>query len=275
MKKKVAIITIICRRNLKDFQKLSLEFSKKNLSKYDRFLVMPESFDKIDPKFNSIKFKIEKFPDKCFKSISEYNKLVTSSVFYKRFKDYEYILFCELDTLVFKDELEYFCSLGYDYIGAPFINNRLKKIENTKEIKHRNGGLSLRKVSSFIEVAEKQEKAFFRESWFLEYYLNNFFKFNINRIKSLIRGRTLISKMFFVPEDVFWSNGVKKINHLFRVAPFHIALSFSFENNVALSFKANHNKLPFGCHAFQCEKNLKEWKKLGVFKKTSFFLNFT
>jgi len=42
-----------------------------------------------------------------------------SPAFYDAFKAFDYILIYQLDAFVFRDELEYFCSLGYDYIGAP------------------------------------------------------------------------------------------------------------------------------------------------------------
>lgn len=267
-RKKVAIMTVVYKETLKDHEKFSLEFSKKNLSKYDRIVVTPESLEKLPKELKSIKFKIEKFPNSCFNSTKEYNDLVMSSEFYKRFKDYKYILFCEFDTLVFKDSLNEFCSLNYDFIGAPFIKNKLREIKNPNKMKHRGGGLSLRKVDSFIKVCEILENKKSKNSWFWRYYLKNFFHYNEGLIKGLIKGKRNRSNLFTINEDIFWSYGAEKIDSSFKVAPFKTAISFSFENNVPLCFKLNNNNLPFGCHAFQCEKNMREWKKLGVFEKS-------
>jgi hypothetical protein len=43
--------------------------------------------------------------------------------FYKRFRDYKFILIYQLDAYVFRDELEYWCEQDYDFIGAPLIEN--------------------------------------------------------------------------------------------------------------------------------------------------------
>ena len=270
--KKVAIFTPIYKHFLEEHEKISLDFLKKNLNKYDKFFVVPESFDEKKIPLDLSKFKLKRFPDKFFTSIKGYNNLLYIKSFYEQFKEYEYLLSYQPDCLVFKDELEYFCSLDYDYIGAPFIMNNLKEIKNVRKIKHRNGGFSLRKVDSFIKIAEKYEKKKFKNSWFWRYYLRNFLDYNIGLIKGIIAKKRNRNNIFTVNEDIFWSFGAKTINHNFKIAPFDIAISFSFENNVPLSFKMNNNKLPFGAHAFQCKKNLIEWKKLGVFEKNHFDL---
>ena len=35
------------------------------------------------------------------------------------FLEYQYMLIYQLDAFVFEDKLDYFCELGYDYIGIP------------------------------------------------------------------------------------------------------------------------------------------------------------
>ena len=133
-RKKVAIVIITHKEELKKHEKISLDFLKKNLMKYDKFLVIPKSHNKIDPRFKKLNFKIMRLDDKYFTS-NGHDKLMRGDYFYNQFEDYEYILKHELDCLVFKDELDYFCSLNYDYIGAPSIRNQLKKIKNMEKIK--------------------------------------------------------------------------------------------------------------------------------------------
>ena len=126
----------------------------------------------------------------------------------------------------------------------------------------------MRKIKSFINIAKKDKRN--NHFWFMGYYLENFIWFNIFRIRGLITKKRSFDAAFTFAEDIFWSIGAKKIDPNFKVAPFDVSLSFSFENNIPLCFKINNNKLPFGCHAFQCEKNLKEWKKI---KSIKYMLN--
>jgi hypothetical protein len=261
-KKKVVIVIITHKEKLKTHEKISLNFLRKKLGKYDKVLVISKSHRKVDSEFNKLKFKIMRLEDKYFGTAKGHNNLMRSRYFYDQFKDYEYILKYELDCLVFKDQLDYFCSLNYDYIGAPFIKNQLKRIKDINEIKIRNGGFSLRKVNSFIDILNKGTKN--HRFWFIKYYLNNFIWFNIFRIRALITRKISFKSIFSIGEDVFWSIGAKEVDSSFKVAPFNIALSFSFENNIPLSYKLNNNQIPFGCHSFQSKKNLKEWEKLGL-----------
>ena len=52
----------------------------------------------------------------------EYTNLTFDPDFYRRFRNYEYILLCHLDSFVFRDELEKWCQTGYDYIGSLIYN---------------------------------------------------------------------------------------------------------------------------------------------------------
>ena len=61
--------------------------------------------------------RTELFDAGYFDSTAHYSDLCFSEEFYLRFKDYEYMLICQTDAWVFRDELDYWCSLGYDYIG--------------------------------------------------------------------------------------------------------------------------------------------------------------
>jgi hypothetical protein len=52
----------------------------------------------------------------------EFSKLMINHEFYGRMRDYEFILICHLDAFVFRDELERWCHLDYDYIGSLIYN---------------------------------------------------------------------------------------------------------------------------------------------------------
>ena len=87
------------------------------------------------------------FPRYYFQSVQTYSELCCYSAFYKTFKDYEYMLICQPDAWAFLDRLDYFCSLGYDYIGAPW-----PKMNGIPRDGVGNGGFCLRRVAKFIEL---------------------------------------------------------------------------------------------------------------------------
>ena len=120
--------------------------------------------------------KEENFDDAFFTDIHAYNTLMLSPEFYERFTAYRYILIAQLDTYIFRDELQAWCARGYDYVGAPWIVRDIYRhplMRLCSAIKKRyceatgkpnsqvtgnkvgNGGLSLRKVESHLRVTRQ------------------------------------------------------------------------------------------------------------------------
>lgn len=211
MQKKVAIVIPIYKNEWDKKEKISLKQALNILSKYDIVAISPKNLTLDESVFS----KVERFEESYFFGVESYNRLMLSVDFYSRFCQYEYILIYQLDAFVFRDRLLYFCDLGYDYIGAPWLHGMF----NYKDAKHAvwyvgNGGLSLRKVDSFLKIIEKTKPL---ES---------------DQIKN---------------EDLFFSSF---IDEDFRVAPMEIALQFAFERQVKKCFEKNNCQLPFGCHAW-------------------------
>lgn len=183
------------------------------------------------------------FEKNYFANISGYNRLMLSEDFYMRFTNYDYILIYQLDCYVFRDDLNYWCSQGYDYIGSPWIIGNMPTFKSriiqkiklllnkpndlaTNQFKVGNGGLSLRKPAKFAEIVKRLE--------------------NTKRLNQYIQSQTSNYN-----EDMFWSFEVNRyISHL-RIPPWKKALKFGFELNPDLCFQLNDKKLPFGCHAFE------------------------
>ena len=94
----------------------------------------------------------EAFNPGYFRNVSGYNTLLLSRCFYERFSSFDYMLIYQLDAWVFRDELDSWCNKGYDYIGAPWLKlNRELDEENSG-----NGGFSLRKIATFIDLFDYQ-----------------------------------------------------------------------------------------------------------------------
>ncbi|MBQ6993492.1 MAG: hypothetical protein IJN64_03205 [Lachnospiraceae bacterium] len=219
-KKSVAVVIPIYKTDLTKEEEISLKQTLKILKKYDIYFAGPESLNLKE--LSAI--KIERFSDYYFQSIDTYNKLMLSEVFYERFIGYEYILICQLDAFIFVDRLDSFCSLDYDYIGAPWLCGIYYYIDDKHCVWHvGNGGLSLRRVNSCIKLLQSKRRE-------IDGYGSN--------------------------EDVFFSIGSAE----FKVAPIEVALQFSFEREVEKCFEQNGRQLPFGCHAWE-RYNLEFWRK--------------
>lgn len=119
--KKECIVIIPVYKALDDIDKASIRQAVKMTHGTDITFIMPNSF-KLDDSFNEFKdIGIERFDNSYFANILGYNKLMLDVTFYKRFISYKYMLIHQTDVFLFKDELQYWCSRGYDYIGAPWL----------------------------------------------------------------------------------------------------------------------------------------------------------
>jgi len=244
-----AVIVIpIYRETLTDSERASLVQCCKVLGQYKMSLVCPRGLNTVvyAEIFNSFKvrYSVHEFDKKYFGSTKTYNQLMLNVDLYRKFEESDFILIYQLDAYVFRDDLKYWCMEGYDFIGAPwtrfdFLRNKMHLIEAGV-----NGGLSLRKISSFVRVLSSDSR---------EDYMSQ------KGILAVLR-----SKIPFIQkernEDGFFSVYARKIDPTFRVAPMEVAMKFSFEYNPEKLFEMTGQKLPFGCHAW--EKYSPEfWKK--------------
>jgi Protein of unknown function (DUF5672) len=181
---------------------------------------------------------VERFPAEFFRNIHGYNRLMLSSQFYARFIDSDYILLHQLDAFAFRDELEAWCDKGHDYIGAPWIspggffralsrrlNPNVKKERNVLLNRTGNGGFSLRRTSSFLDIASRHQ--------------------------DVIRGYMEAGPdSVFYNEDVFWSVEGPKLDPGFRIPEYREAVAFCMDRRPATAMKLNHGRLPFACHGY-------------------------
>lgn len=223
--------------------------------------VHPENMDiSAYTSFGNAKFVT--FKEEYFKDIDGYNRLMLSTEFYENFRE-EFILICQTDAFIFKDDLLYWCHKNYDYIGAPWLRSRdkipfikliwdklnyhLKVIFNYKKNgkwqkdktllynKVGNGGLSLRKRKKCIEVLNK-----------LPHVVNIYLK--------------SINKSIFYAEDIFFSIEPSRNGIDFSIPDYKEACLFSIENKQEKALAYNNGILPFGCHRWNKEKNF--WRKI-------------
>ena len=179
-------------------------------------------------------------PDEHFSSIETYNKMMLSPWFYGLWTQYEYMLVYQIDAYVFSDQIDCWTSMGYDYIGAPWMLNDnfyqnhighlitrlLKRIPirdhhvHSAHLYHQvgNGGFSLRRISRMKEIMECN--------------------------KDLINS---VNGKHEKQEDVMISIILREKENL-KIPVWRLALLFSFEKAPAKCLKLTQGALPFGCH---------------------------
>lgn len=159
-----------------------------------------------------------------YKTRKEYSNMCLNYEFYKMFSNYKYMLICQTDAYIFKDELLYWCNKGYDYIGALALFSEIKPKwigkfgdENIGDIHSYkypvlNGGFSLRNIQSMYNFCFKNKDKFKTE------------QFNEDCV-------------------ICWYHW----NEL-NMPPLEDAIKFSAENQTYAYYPKFYNKLPFGCH---------------------------
>jgi hypothetical protein len=255
--------------NLDEFEYISIRRAISILSNHPLILVCSNSLNIEKYMSEYDQFLVERFHDSFFESIDGYNRLMMSRGFYKRFLNYKYILIYQLDAYVFRDELNYWCSLNLDYIGAPIVTS--SEFEGTASIKYlkgRNGGLSLRKTRSHYNsfnyyLILKIVKWMF-ETWEQSKHIKSHttikpINFLVTCLLKALKQSSNIEKIQ-MNEDGYWSIVVPCVNWKFRVADVDQAMRFAFEKNPDVLFKMTNFQLPFGCHAWQ-KYNSSFWKR--------------
>ena len=247
--KNAVIIIPLYKEKLSPLEEISIGQCFKILSSYTIVAIKPK---KLSLEFYKFSFdEVVEFDNEYFSNPAGYNRLMLSSEFYKRFLDYKYMLIYQPDAFVFKDDLSYWCSQGYDYIGAPWIRytaypDIFKKIKNqtlrflhTKfnikqpntdlptaiQLENRvgNGGLSLRNVEVFYNLCIRDKKM-------IDYY------------------NSRPEHQF--GEDVFFGLEANRKKKQLNIPHYTKAIYFSMNDHLGYSFKLTNGELPFGCHAW-------------------------
>ncbi|MEW6718184.1 MAG: DUF5672 family protein [Chloroflexota bacterium] len=248
-RKTVAVILLTHYPELTPDQEISIRHLQRFLDRYDKFLVMPQSLE-----FDLPGFEVRRFPDWHFCSIKDYDQFMLSPEFYETFLEYEYILTYQPDCLVFSDQLEGWCNLGYDYIGAPLFRDKANPTKGFSRVG--NGGLSLRRVESFLKVLNSPHIPSWKDV--LTTSLPDLYKFplpyrwlkKLRVFRAARRGVGWYTQQYSLNEDLFWSDRAKLFYPKFKIAPIDAALRFAFEGHPRYCYEQNNRQLPFGAHAW-------------------------
>lgn len=189
---------------------------------------------------------IECFHTRFFDGIKGYNLLMLDKSFYMRFKEYKYMLIYQLDAWVFRDELYKWCSKGYDYIGAPWMENVNGEIKLTGV---GNGGFSLRRIQHFIDVLSYRGPVRRGKQLNLEHTVKN----RIYQFLYSMGWQNTISYYKKDPtlyEDIFLSIFLSNTKLRAQMPEPGTAAYFAFEKQPSHLYSVTR-QLPFGCHAWR------------------------
>ena len=206
-------------------------------------------------------FRMECFDKSFFDSLEAYNRLCLLPDFYRRFAaSHDYLLIYQLDAWVFRDELDEWCSKGYDYVGAPWIQGHPDRPDRSRFKAVGNGGFSLRKISFCLRTLEDSGsiltptvlKALIRDRACGAVAR----KFPIYRTQERLLKAARDGRIY---EDTVFS--LQKYTSLQAAIPSpDEAMRFSFERQPALLYEYSGGQLPFGCHAWQLPSHLAFWQ---------------
>lgn len=261
------VVIPVYKPHMSDDEILALRQCVKILSAHDIALVCPRSLDitKYKAVFQQYDkhFIIERFDDSYFCGLDSYSELCLSDNFYKRFANYKYMLIYQLDCWVFDDRLQYWCNMGYDYIGAPWTYRHAKQF-GLKKHPVGNGGLSLRKIDTMIKLCSFpiNQQTVPIHIPFNTFYnmhrkrrtISNILNFPVVYTKYLIRKNCCFSKN----EDIVIALYVTKYIPEFSIPDVFTAAHFSIETAPEYFYK-KIGTLPFGTHAWSKVEHRKFW----------------
>ena len=246
--KKSVVVTFVW-QELNPREQRTLQQGVDVLGRHPFVVLHPESFniEALKKEYGNVIFLA--LPDKHFHSIDAYNEMLLSTWFYDIFAEYEYMLIYQTDAYVFSDQLNYWTSMGFDYIGAPWMLNDnvyqrylgqwVKRLLKCLPIHHHhvhsahlfhqvgNGGFSLRRIPKMREIMEKN--------------------------KALIKS---VSGKHARQEDVMISILLKEKENL-KIPSWRLAIYFSWEKSPAQCLELTGGVFPFGCH----DTNGKYWER--------------
>jgi len=246
----VAITIPVYKTRLTDLEECSFERCVQVLGRYPILFFGPESLDY--GIYLGRAGSVVRFPDRYFRSLESYSELMLSPKFYEVLSDYEFILIYQLDAFVFRDDLEYWCSRDFDYIGAPWWDDRMGWIGVG------NGGFCLRKPARCLEVLTSRHKEDPEVLW------GHVRRFTPNPVVRALKYPRKVARHLGIAstvdhflsrfirrgcsEDNFWGFAAVRYWPEFRVAPVEDALRFSVEGGLDQAASRYQNRPPFGCH---------------------------
>lgn len=249
----VVVLIITHKPQLNAYEYISIKQCYNVLGNHPIVFICPEHLDTTFYQNTFPDCIIHQIPSKWQKNYKQFARLKMNPLLYEHYKRYEYIFFYEPDAFVFKDEMAYWCSLGYSYLGAPWFEGMSNAKENAPFLGVGNGGFSLRKIEDHLKVIHTHQRIFRTKDFGL------FWNWNSNKPLRVLKFiyRYLVGNSthhrwnnFQWGEDRFWGLYVSRAIDWFTTPSLELARRFSMETLPRRLYEENDKQLPFGCHAW-------------------------
>jgi hypothetical protein len=162
------IATPVYQQSLQESEFIRLSITILNNPTVDHVFFCPQDLDTKTLEKAFPRSSFVRFPNHHFESVQTYSDLMLESSFYERFANYEYLVISQLDSVVTRGlSIDVFSQ--YDYVGAPwvdeisafsignriFLNSGKYKVLPNRVFSVGNGGLSIRRTKSMIEISNR------------------------------------------------------------------------------------------------------------------------
>lgn len=264
---KVAVAIPVYKPSFDPWEEISLRQTMCVLGRYPMVLVCPDGMDSSQydtlASAQGVALHKEGFEPRFFDGIKGYNQLMLSKSFYARFADYEYVLICQTDAYVFRDELLEWCGKDYDYVGAPIFGRFSDEVFRRDQGRVGNGGFSLRRVRAFLDFFDGKKNVYkIRDlAGRIDFKEKPQTRWLVWLLMVLgWRNKPLsVAKRWKYNEDDFWSRLLEGSNYELSKPQVDEAMLFAFERFPSEVFSIT-GKMPFGCHAWTKYQYESFWK---------------
>jgi hypothetical protein len=252
---RLSVVVPVYRDHLDASEAISLESTFRVLGGHHLVMVKPEGLatPAIEARFP---FKaVETFAPGYFSSIQAYNRLLLSTEFYQRFLGSDYLLICQLDVFVFRDDLAAWVARGHDYVGAPWVSrsglgaafhwlkmrvgrlfpgggDRVYRSQTRNRVG--NGGFSLRQVALHHRLSVA--------------------------LRPQIEGYLARASSHHLGEDVFWSIEPSRHGFAHRTPALAEALDFAWDTRPERLLRLAGGRLPMAAHGWCKGERAAFWK---------------
>lgn len=249
-RERLSIVVPAYRADLGEEEEVSLRSAFRRLGEHHLVLAKPAGLDTRELERRFPFGETVAFDPEYFGSARGYNRLLLSEAFYDAFARSEYLLLCQLDVFVFRDDLAAWLERGYDYVGAPWVSRsalsgvvhwgrmRLRELVpgrkdtyHSYELRNRvgNGGFSLRRVASHRRLVRE------------------------------LRGVADAYLSRHLHEDVFWSLEPPRHDPGWRTPGLDEVLSFAWDINPARLHHLSRGRLPMAAHGWFRPRRIGFW----------------
>lgn len=235
-------------------ERISLRQCARVLSAHPLRLVCPAGMNPAEYLALAPSLQVDEIDPRWLSSLAAYNHLKVSRHLYKKYAEFDFLLTYELDSFVFRDELDLWCDKNFDYIGAPWFEGFSEATAESKVVPGGNSGFSLRKIRSCLRVLDSHRGIRPIAELYREWRETT--RPGIGPL-NLLAHQILQNRFRHQPtsfpgnEDVFWSQIVPSRFPWWNLPDRHTASLFSFEMFPRKLYQDTGGHLPFGCHKWE------------------------